>query len=435
MSERAMSYSESIQLQPVCNTSYIIQRNISTSLRDKLATSAQLATLVAPAGAGKTQVAKQLVNLFKQGGNEAHYLDSTVIPLQEKAWTRLLASVLLGTESGVEDIESLAIRYQQQATSQKPQLVVIDNADALRGTSIWTTIKRFIKRSLHSCRFVLVSRYDLADEFATQKAEGSIAEVNFNDLALSGSEAKLIAERMGVLDNYSASEMSGFLDLLLAKSHGWPAGVVIALRAILNGGDPQEFLKNFCGKDRDVVSYFRENVMESIADDCADLLLECSLGKKIDDRYINHVMGRCDTTRIKELIATENAFVIECDRNRDTLALHPLFREFLEYEFSFRDQQRCLEFKKKTAEIADELSVKTHEVVYADFGGMVEKLTGRETQLVELISSGFTNREIGEKLFISEKTVKWHLHKIYAKMGVKNRTTAVAKARSCQMIN
>jgi len=49
-------------------------------------------------------------------------------------------------------------------------------------------------------------------------------------------------------------------------------------------------------------------------------------------------------------------------------------------------------------------------------------LTGREIEVVSLLSEGITNKEIGNKLFISEYTVENHLRSIYRKMGVTNRT-------------
>ncbi len=52
---------------------------------------------------------------------------------------------------------------------------------------------------------------------------------------------------------------------------------------------------------------------------------------------------------------------------------------------------------------------------------MSKLLTARELQIVEMVAAGLRNREIGEKLFISEGTVKIHLHKIYEKLGVSSR--------------
>ncbi|QTG81657.1 response regulator [Arthrobacter crystallopoietes] len=55
-------------------------------------------------------------------------------------------------------------------------------------------------------------------------------------------------------------------------------------------------------------------------------------------------------------------------------------------------------------------------------------LSAREVQLVELLATGMPNKEIARKLFISEATVKTHLVHIYAKLGVENRTAAIAEA-------
>ncbi|MBI3404215.1 MAG: response regulator transcription factor [Acidobacteria bacterium] len=48
-------------------------------------------------------------------------------------------------------------------------------------------------------------------------------------------------------------------------------------------------------------------------------------------------------------------------------------------------------------------------------------LSDREREIVQLVAQGFRNREIGEKLFISEQTVKNHLHNIFDKLGVSDR--------------
>lgn len=50
-----------------------------------------------------------------------------------------------------------------------------------------------------------------------------------------------------------------------------------------------------------------------------------------------------------------------------------------------------------------------------------ELLTPRELEIVRLVARGFGNREVGEKLFISEGTVKTHLHTIFEKLGLKSR--------------
>jgi DNA-binding NarL/FixJ family response regulator len=54
-------------------------------------------------------------------------------------------------------------------------------------------------------------------------------------------------------------------------------------------------------------------------------------------------------------------------------------------------------------------------------------LSKREREILELISKGFLYKEVAEKLFITTGTVKQHIHKIYEKLQVQNKTEAINK--------
>jgi DNA-binding NarL/FixJ family response regulator len=56
-------------------------------------------------------------------------------------------------------------------------------------------------------------------------------------------------------------------------------------------------------------------------------------------------------------------------------------------------------------------------------------LTTRELELVRYLAAGLRNKEIGERLHISEGTVKTHLHNIYEKVGVEGRVSLVVWAK------
>jgi DNA-binding NarL/FixJ family response regulator len=63
-----------------------------------------------------------------------------------------------------------------------------------------------------------------------------------------------------------------------------------------------------------------------------------------------------------------------------------------------------------------------------------EALSARELEVLELIALGLPNKEIGGRLAISERTVKFHVSSILAKLGASNRTEAVAVAVQQQLI-
>ncbi len=55
-------------------------------------------------------------------------------------------------------------------------------------------------------------------------------------------------------------------------------------------------------------------------------------------------------------------------------------------------------------------------------------LTGQERKILELIGEGLTNRQIGERLFLAEKTVKNYVSALFAKLGMERRTQAAVYA-------
>ena len=67
--------------------------------------------------------------------------------------------------------------------------------------------------------------------------------------------------------------------------------------------------------------------------------------------------------------------------------------------------------------------------VYEATQRLVDPLSERELEVLDLLASGRTNSEVARDLFVSVGTVKSHTGNIYRKLGAKNRTEALARAR------
>jgi len=65
---------------------------------------------------------------------------------------------------------------------------------------------------------------------------------------------------------------------------------------------------------------------------------------------------------------------------------------------------------------------------------LVEPLSEREIEVLQLIADGLSNAEIADKLVIAVGTVKRHINNIYGKLGVQSRTQAVARARELGLL-
>jgi len=66
---------------------------------------------------------------------------------------------------------------------------------------------------------------------------------------------------------------------------------------------------------------------------------------------------------------------------------------------------------------------------------LVEPLSEREIEVLQLIAEGLTNQEVATRLYLSLHTVKVHARNIYGKLGVKNRTQAVAKGKALGILS
>lgn len=95
------------------------------------------------------------------------------------------------------------------------------------------------------------------------------------------------------------------------------------------------------------------------------------------------------------------------------------------------------QFKELSKHMVQRENLTTFEICIRDFmvqkdplkSSLIDHLSPREREILQLIANGLSNNQIGERLYISLSTVKGHNQKIFDKLGVKRRTEAVKKAQ------
>jgi len=90
---------------------------------------------------------------------------------------------------------------------------------------------------------------------------------------------------------------------------------------------------------------------------------------------------------------------------------------------------------KKEVVVVKEVPVRVSEPFVINEAGVRDLgITKRELEILELIARGMSNREIAEKLFVSENTVKTHSSRLLDKLSAKRRTQAVQIAKELGLI-
>ena len=75
----------------------------------------------------------------------------------------------------------------------------------------------------------------------------------------------------------------------------------------------------------------------------------------------------------------------------------------------------------------------THEIDASQIDAL--GISKREYEILEEISIGLSNKEIAEKLFVSESTVKTHVSNLFVKLDAKRRTQAIQRAKELKIIS
>jgi LuxR family maltose regulon positive regulatory protein len=66
--------------------------------------------------------------------------------------------------------------------------------------------------------------------------------------------------------------------------------------------------------------------------------------------------------------------------------------------------------------------------------GLYGKLSPKEREVLTLVSSGMRNREVAQRLGMTEGSIKWHMQQVYDKVGTRRRLQAVERARQFGLI-
>ena len=91
--------------------------------------------------------------------------------------------------------------------------------------------------------------------------------------------------------------------------------------------------------------------------------------------------------------------------------------------------------KKKETIVVKEVQVSAAQTFALNQARLQElKITRRELEILELIASGLSNREIAERLFVSENTVKTHSSRLFDKLSARRRTQAVQLGKELGLI-
>jgi len=301
-----------------------------TALRQRLLKAwpcLRVATIVAPAGYGKTialdqvcsDIGKQdvrVVRLRMPGDCSAHSFVRQLIAAFKRVDAQRVRS-----GPGSDHLGSLIENIHASGASYA---LIIDDVEPRSEAGCCKLLSSILRQAPSNLRFVFAGRGEIPLPVGLFRVRGELCEYVQTDLCFSGAEVEALADLKGVegLDPITSRD-------LLEITEGWPAGIQLFLTAAFSSGYPVDVLREFNGKDRGVADYFRETVvarLPSSADEFAQRL--CSLESFSID-LCRELFPDQDVSKLFGLLEASGAFLVALDRQRHCYRFHRLFLDYL----------------------------------------------------------------------------------------------------------
>lgn len=165
--------------------------------------------------------------------------------------------------------------------------------------------------------------------------------------------------------------------------------------------------------------------LQTLGDPVAVVLMDLQMGAGMD--------GVTATSQIKLLDAAPSVLILTTyDTDADILAAVEAGASGYMLKDAPPEQIRQAVLAAAAGQTA--LAPKIAAMLMNRISNPAPALTPREVQLLGLLATGLSNRAIAKRICISEATVKTHLVHIYGKLGVDNRTAAIAAATQRRII-
>lgn len=204
--------------------------------------------------------------------------------------------------------------------------------------------------------------------------------------------------------------------VLLADDHQI---VRLGLRAVLESAPDIKVVGEVSSADA-AVSAARRGDVDVI-------LMDLRFGPGVEGTRLRN--GADATSEIKRTIANPPHVLVVTNYDTDADILGAIEAGALGYLLKDAPPEELLAAVRSAAEGDSTLSPTVATRLMTRVRTPRTSLTPRELEVLKLVASGSSNKEIGQLLLLSEATVKSHLVHIYDKMGVRSRTSAVAAAR------
>lgn len=268
---------------------------------------------------------------------------------------------------GVADVS----RLLPTGTVDPSALIVLDHVEALTNVKCRDMVAELAVRLPAGCQLALSSRHDLPLPVPRLRAQGGLAELGTQDLAMDEAEAHSLLGGAGVTSTATTHA-------LVERTEGWPAGLYLAALTIDAGSSAGSLRAEdgyrFTGDDRFMRDYLRAEFLGRVSRADVLFLTRSSVLDRMCGPLCDVTVGGLRSDRVLDRLERRNLLVIPLDRQGRWYRYHHLFRELLHTELLRREPEVVAELNRRAAGWYETNGMPETAVDYAQRAGDTDRV-------------------------------------------------------------
>ncbi|MFT6005351.1 MAG: ATP/maltotriose-dependent transcriptional regulator MalT [Pseudoalteromonas tetraodonis] len=360
----------------------LVPRVVFTKFAGNLLNGMKVGLVIAPAGYGKSTLLSQSSDTLAKRGVHCAWISLDARDNDPLRFTSHLLAALntldsqdfqvgfehLGTDSrAVTDHLITDIVAKLDALEFRHALFV-DDYHVINNPEVHSILERLVLYSTSNTIFIVASRKEPELAFKTLRMREKVCQISTQDLAFAQDESERFlneAKQLGLSSHLVAA--------LTSRTEGWVAGLQLASLALTDRTDPEEFIRDFSGTDRDVTDYLGEAVLDQQNEDIKRFLLWTSLLDRMNAELINSLLEIDTAQTMLEHVEARNLFVIPLDRERNWYRYHHLFGDFLNVQLEKQYPGIAKDIYQRALNWCVEQGLHQDAINYALRGGIYDK--------------------------------------------------------------
>lgn len=306
-------------------------------LTNGLGSGCRLTLISAPAGYGKTTLARDWIaaserpaawlSLEEADDEPGRFLTYLIAALQTVV-TGLGAQVLTAVQSGQTGSTDLLLTplLNELASLDDDLILVLDDFHMIGSLAVQSAVTFLVEQLPAQVHLVIVTREDPPLPLARLRARGQMSELRAADLRFTEIEAAaFLQDVMGLI--LAPSDVAA----LEARTEGWIAGLQLAAQSLQGQKDIAEAVRAFTGTHTFVLDFLLEEVLGRLPGHVQTFLLETSILDRLCGPLCDALHAEQDPVGAETLVQLQrvNAFVVPLDHERSWYRYHHLFRDLL----------------------------------------------------------------------------------------------------------